>query len=136
MKYKLKDNFEAFKLGIDNMPNWFMDGVSARSITLHGNSTAFNHCNDTSADISTDNGEIHANYGDYIACIRSTMVVFEPKVFEGLFETAYCDGCVHKNNWENEVEYGYPSPCTACSRRCIDNYLKDESFEQLLMKER
>lgn len=33
-----------------------------------------------------------------------------------------CDGCVHKGCWENEVEYGYPSPCTTCTRRTVDNY--------------
>ena len=34
-----------------------------------------------------------------------------------------CKGCVHDGNYENELEYGYPSPCTKCKRRCIDNYL-------------
>lgn len=34
-----------------------------------------------------------------------------------------CKGCQHYGNYENEVEYGYPSPCTQCKRRCSDNYL-------------
>lgn len=33
-----------------------------------------------------------------------------------------CEGCKHLNKWENEVEYGYPSPCTCCKRRMEDNY--------------
>ena len=33
-----------------------------------------------------------------------------------------CDGCKHKGKWENEVEYGYNSPCTVCKRRVNDNY--------------
>lgn len=33
-----------------------------------------------------------------------------------------CEGCKHKGNWENEVEYGYTSPCTCCKRRVEDNY--------------
>ena len=33
-----------------------------------------------------------------------------------------CDGCKHYGMWENEVEYGYPSPCTRCKRRANDNY--------------
>ena len=36
-----------------------------------------------------------------------------------------CKGCIHNDNYENELEYGYPSPCTKCKRRCIDNYQPD-----------
>ena len=33
-----------------------------------------------------------------------------------------CEGCKHLGKWENEVEYGYPSPCTRCKRRVEDYY--------------
>ena len=33
-----------------------------------------------------------------------------------------CEGCKHFNKWENEVENGYPSPCTRCKRRVGDHY--------------
>lgn len=33
-----------------------------------------------------------------------------------------CEGCKHLGKWENEVEYGYPSPCTRCRRRVEDHY--------------
>ena len=33
-----------------------------------------------------------------------------------------CKGCKHLGKWENEVEYGYPSPCTRCKRRAGDHY--------------
>ena len=33
-----------------------------------------------------------------------------------------CDECKHLGKWENEVEYGYPSPCTHCKRRARDHY--------------
>lgn len=33
-----------------------------------------------------------------------------------------CEGCKHEGQYENEIEYGYPSPCTQCKRRCPDNY--------------
>jgi len=33
-----------------------------------------------------------------------------------------CVGCKHHGMWENEVEYGYNSPCTRCRRRMNDNY--------------
>jgi len=35
-----------------------------------------------------------------------------------------CEGCKHLNKWENEVEYGYSSPCTCCKRRMKDHYEK------------
>lgn len=37
-------------------------------------------------------------------------------------EPLTCEGCVDKGQYENEVEYGYPSPCTRCKRRSLDNY--------------
>lgn len=37
-------------------------------------------------------------------------------------EPETCEGCKHLGKWENEVEYGYPSPCTRCKRRVNDNY--------------
>lgn len=33
-----------------------------------------------------------------------------------------CEGCKHLGKWENEVEYGCPSPCTRCKRRAGDHY--------------
>ena len=37
-------------------------------------------------------------------------------------QTQNCEGCKHLGKWENEVEYGYPSPCTRCKRRAEDHY--------------
>ena len=37
-------------------------------------------------------------------------------------ESDSCYGCKYLGQWENEVEYGYPSPCTRCKRRASDNY--------------
>ena len=37
-------------------------------------------------------------------------------------QTETCEGCKHLGEWENEVEYGYPSPCTRCKRRVEDHY--------------
>ena len=38
-----------------------------------------------------------------------------------------CEGCKHLGKWENEVEYGYSSPCTCCKRRVEDNYEKSNN---------
>ena len=35
-----------------------------------------------------------------------------------------CDGCEHKGKYEDEYEYGYPSPCTGCKRRSVDYYAR------------
>ena len=37
-------------------------------------------------------------------------------------EALTCEGCAEIGKWENENEYGYPSPCTRCKRRACDNY--------------
>lgn len=39
-------------------------------------------------------------------------------------EPETCEGCKHLGKWENEVEYGYPSPCTCCKRRADDHFCK------------
>ncbi len=57
---------EAFKLGVDYMPDWFMDAVTENEVVLHGTSSGFDHVYDTNADIHTLEGWHHANYGDYI----------------------------------------------------------------------
>ena len=58
---------EAFRLGIDYIPDWFMDKVTTNEIILHGQSSGFDHYEDTNCDIKTSDGVyIHANYGDYI----------------------------------------------------------------------
>ena len=37
-------------------------------------------------------------------------------------ELLTCEGCAELGKWENEYEYGFPSPCTGCKRRAYDNY--------------
>ena len=66
-KYRKKPVvIEAFKLGVDYIPDWFMDAVTANEVILHGTSSGFYHIPDTNADIHTLEGWHHANYGDYI----------------------------------------------------------------------
>ena len=33
-----------------------------------------------------------------------------------------CTGCKHLGKWDNEIEYGYNSPCTRCARKAPDNF--------------
>ena len=37
-------------------------------------------------------------------------------------EPLTCKGCEYQEIFENEREYGYPSPCNACIRVAFDNY--------------
>lgn len=61
MKYRKKPIVvDAFKLGVDYIPDWFMDAVTANEVVLHGEHGS------TNADIHTLEGWIHASYGDYI----------------------------------------------------------------------
>ena len=83
MKYKKKPVvIEAFKLGADPMPDWFMDAVTANDIILHGSSSGFYRCNDTNADIKTMEGWMHADYGDYIIRgVKGEIYPCKPDVF-------------------------------------------------------
>ena len=78
---------EAFKLGIDYIPDWFMDKVTTNEIILHGSSTAFYHSYDTNADINTLEGVMHANYGDYIIKgVNGEIYPCKPDIFEKTYE--------------------------------------------------
>ena len=63
---KLPVEIEAFRMGIDYIPDWFMDKVSANEIILHGKSSGFEHYDDTHCTIKTLEGNMKGNYGDYI----------------------------------------------------------------------
>ena len=88
MKYrKIPVEIEAFRLGIDFIPDWFMDKVSSNEIILHGKSTGFQHHDDTNADIQTLEGVMHANYGDYIIKgIQGEIYPCKPDIFEKTYE--------------------------------------------------
>lgn len=37
-------------------------------------------------------------------------------------QSMLCSGCENNGLYEDEIELGYPSPCTGCRRRAPDNY--------------
>nr|DAP57039.1 MAG TPA: PGDYG protein [Caudoviricetes sp.] len=88
MKYRKKPVvIEAFQLGIDNIPDWFMNAVTKKDAILHGTSTGFYHANDTNADIKTLEGWLHADYGDYIIQgIKNEIYPCKPDIFEKTYE--------------------------------------------------
>lgn len=78
---------EAFKLGIDYMPDWFIDKVNTNEIILYGKSSGFEHYDDTSCDIKTLEGTMHANYGDYIIKgIAGEIYPCKADIFEKTYE--------------------------------------------------
>lgn len=88
MKYKKKPVvIEAFKLGADPMPDWFMDAITDNRVTLRGTSSGFYHAYDTNADIETLEGTMHANYGDYIILgVKGEIYPCKPDVFREVYE--------------------------------------------------
>ena len=84
MKYRKKPiEIEAFRIGIDYIPDWFMDKVSTNEIILHGKSTAFEHYNDTHCTIRTLEGNMRAEYGDYIIKgVNGEIYPCKPDIFE------------------------------------------------------
>lgn len=88
MKYrKIPIEIEAFRLGIDFIPDWFMDKVSSNEIILREKSTGFQHYDDTNADIQTLEGVMHANYGDYIIKgIQGEIYPCKPEIFKNTYE--------------------------------------------------
>ena len=86
--YKKKPiTIEAFQLGIDYIPDWFMDKVTSNDIILHGSSSGFEHHDDTSAEIKTLEGTMHADFGDYIIRgIKGEIYPCKPDIFEATYE--------------------------------------------------
>lgn len=79
MKYIKKPVIiEAFKLGLDYMPDWFMDKVTTNEIILR---------NDKSADIKTLEGGYHASLGDYIIKgVKGEIYPCKPDIFTMTYE--------------------------------------------------
>lgn len=88
MRYRKKPVvIEAFQLGIDYIPDWFMDAVTANEVILHGLSSGFDRVPDTNADIHTLEGWHHANYGDYIIRgVKGEIYPCKPDIFQMTYE--------------------------------------------------
>ena len=84
MKYRKKPvEIEAFRLGRDCLPDWFMDEITKNNIV-----TMFNYSSDTiEADIKTLEGTMHADNGDYIIKgVRGEIYPCKPDIFEMTYE--------------------------------------------------
>ena len=68
------------------------------------------------------NGEISAEDAADIAVRATKRSIVDSVEDLPSAQPQTCEGCKHLGKWENEVEYGYPSPCTRCKRRAEDHY--------------
>ena len=82
MKYRKKAVvIEAFRLGVDNMPDWFMDKVTQDDVLLHEDEFGLY------ADIHTLEGWHHASYGDYIIKgVKGELYPCKPDIFKETYE--------------------------------------------------
>jgi hypothetical protein len=84
---KLPVEIEAFRIGVDYIPDWFMDKVSTNEIILHGKSSGFEHYDDTHCTIKTLEGNMRGEYGDYIIKgVNGEIYPCKPDIFEKTYE--------------------------------------------------
>ena len=84
MKYRKKPVvIEAFRLGIDYIPDWFMDKVTANDIILRPDV----HKGIGAAEINTLEGVMHADYGDFIIQgVKGEIYPCKPDIFAETYE--------------------------------------------------
>lgn len=84
MKYRKKPvEIEAFRLGIDYMPDWFMDRVTTNDIILRSDEAR----GIAAAEINTLEGVMRADYGDFIIKgVKGEIYPCKPDIFAATYE--------------------------------------------------
>lgn len=84
MKYRKKPVvIEAFRIGLDYIPDWFMDRVSDNSIILRTNAAG------TGCEINTLEGTMRADPGDWIIKgVEDEIYPCKPDIFAKTYEAA------------------------------------------------
>ena len=93
MKYRKKPVvIDAFRIGIDYIPDWFMNNVTDRKITLRSDAPKDVHIEQrkefkTWCEIETLEGVMVGNYGDYIIRgVKGEIYPCKPDIFEMTYE--------------------------------------------------
>lgn len=76
---------DAFRLGVDYIPDWFMDKVTTNEIQLHQD-----YDFKTWATIKTLEGNMTADFGDYIIQgVKGEIYPCKPDIFDETYEIAW-----------------------------------------------
>lgn len=88
MKFRKKPVvIEAFKLGTDSMPDWFMDRVSTNTIILLSSGSPRDRGSLLGARINTLEGIMTADRDDYvIKGVKGEIYPCKPDIFEATYE--------------------------------------------------
>lgn len=77
---------EAFKLGHDCMPDWFMDRLTANDVTIHNNDGRWRGGPDFAL-IKTLEGQMRAEFGDWIIRgVKGELYPCKPDIFAQTYE--------------------------------------------------
>ena len=103
MKYRKKPVvIEAFKFGIDNMPEWFFDRVVTKEIILRGESEQW-RCPLKCCEIQTLEGVMVGNRGDYIIQgIKGEIYPCKADIFEATYDLV--EGQCPPHEWDKSGE--------------------------------
>lgn len=81
-----KKHIMAFKLGVDNIPDWFMDRVSSNEITLTQERRIGGATTCSFVDVHHDNRLVKVLQGDYVVLLPdNTITSFDSKYFEMMY---------------------------------------------------
>jgi hypothetical protein len=80
---------DAFRLGHDNMPDWFCDKVSTNEITTHNLDGRWRGGPDRAL-INTLEGQMIAEFGDWIIRgVKGEVYPCKPDIFDATYEPAF-----------------------------------------------
>jgi len=79
---------EAFRLGLESMPDWFLDARTANAVTTHNEDGRWRGGPDYAL-IETLEGTHRANFGDYIIQgVKGELYPCKPDIFAATYEIA------------------------------------------------
>lgn len=101
----------AFRLGYDNMPDWFMDKLTANDVTIHNTDGRWRGGPDYAL-IKTLEGEMRAEFGDYIIQgVKGELYPCKPDIFATTYESAAT--VAERDPWEHPLPVHPPKPKAA-----------------------
>lgn len=89
MKFRKKPVvIEAFRLGPDAMPDWFLDQMATNDVTTHNDDGRWGGGPDYAL-IHTLEGQMRAEHGDWIIRgVKGELYPCKPDIFEATYEPA------------------------------------------------